>query len=202
MGFPNLEAMTWDDNGRLPCTGHPDTAPFRWKHTRDCRSPTRGTGKAEPPGLEFPATRYVNCKPNFPKKGPRSDMDKSRPDSGKTRLWREVSGPVLTLGVAAIIEGLSRTAFKIPNPPAFLLLMVVFSAFRGGLRSGLISTALAWAYFAYYFSIPQQPFHYTDENLRRVFVWLLTTPAIALIVGMKRRHIIYHAHSSLPRAPV
>ena len=116
-------------------------------------------------------------------------MDKNRPGSTETKLWREVSGPLLTLGVAAVIELLSRTAFKIPNPPAFLLLMVVFSGFRAGLRSGLISAAAAWVYFAYYFSVPQQPFHYTDENLRRVLVWLVTTPAIALMVGIQRRHI-------------
>ncbi len=116
-------------------------------------------------------------------------MDKNKPGSTKTKLLREVSGPLLTLGVAAVIELLSRTAFKIPNPPAFLLLMVVFSGFRGGLRSGLISAAAAWVYFAYYFSVPQQPFHYTAENLRRVLVWLATTPAIALMVGMQRRHI-------------
>lgn len=116
-------------------------------------------------------------------------MDKNKPGSTKTKLWREVSGPVLTLGVAAVIEWLSRTAFKIPNPPAFLLLMVVFSGFRAGLRSGLISAAAAWVYFAYYFSIPHQPFQYTDENLRRVLVWLVTTPAIALMVGIQRRHI-------------
>jgi signal transduction histidine kinase/CheY-like chemotaxis protein len=116
-------------------------------------------------------------------------MDKNKPGSTETKLWREVSGPLLTLGVAAVIELLSRTAFKIPNPPAFLLLMVVFSGFRAGLRSGLTSAAAAWVYFAYYFSLPQQPFHYTDENLRRVLVWLVTTPAIALMVGIQRRHI-------------
>ncbi len=116
-------------------------------------------------------------------------MDKNKPSSTKTKLWREVSGPVLTLGLATVIELLSRTPFRIPNPPAFLLMMVVFSAFHAGLRSGLISAAVAWAYFAYYFSIPQQPIQYTDENLRRVLVWLVTTPAIALMVGIQRRHI-------------
>jgi PAS domain S-box-containing protein len=107
----------------------------------------------------------------------------------KTRFWREATGPLLTVSVAAVIELLSRTPFKIPNPPAFLLLMVVFSAFRAGLRSGVISALAAWGYFAYYFSEPWQPFHYTDENFRRVLVWLAATPAIALLVGMQRRHI-------------
>ncbi len=116
-------------------------------------------------------------------------MDKNKPSSTKTKLWREVSCPVLTLGVVAVIELFSRTPFRIPNPPAFLLMMVVFSAFRGGVRSGLISAVVAWVYFAYYFSNPQQPFHYTDENMRRVLVWLVTTPAIALMVGIQRRQI-------------
>lgn len=105
-------------------------------------------------------------------------------DSFTTKLGARIAGPLLTLGALAGIELLARVAFKIPNPPAILLLLVVFSAFTGGLRPGLISAALAWTYFAYFFSIPGQPFHYTGENLRRVMVWAVTTPAIVVMVGL------------------
>jgi len=98
--------------------------------------------------------------------------------------WAELSGPLFALGTVACIELLARLPFKIPNPPAILLLVVVLSAFRGGLRPGLISAAMAWMYFAYFFSLPGQPFHYTDENLRRVMVWAVTTPSIVVMVGL------------------
>jgi signal transduction histidine kinase len=104
--------------------------------------------------------------------------------SARAALWAELGGPLLALGTVGVIEALARAPFKIPNPPAILLLVVVFSAFTGGLRPGLISAAIAWTYFAWFFSIPGQPFHYSDENLRRVLVWALTTPAIVVMVGL------------------
>lgn len=103
------------------------------------------------------------------------------------KLWTEIAGPVLTLAAVAAIELLGQIAFKIPNPPAILLMLVVSSAFTGGLRPGLISAAIAWTYFAYFFSIPDQPFHYSAENLRRVMVWAVTTPSIVVMVGLLKR---------------
>ncbi|MDP2309582.1 MAG: ATP-binding protein [Pseudomonadota bacterium] len=99
-----------------------------------------------------------------------------------------LGGPLLTLGTVAGIELLARVSLKIPNPPALLVLLVVFSAFTGGLRPGLVSAALAWSYFAYFFSIPGEPFHYEAENRLRVLVWAVTTPGIVVMVGhLKRR---------------
>jgi len=101
-------------------------------------------------------------------------------------------GPLLALIAVALIETISRLAFKIPNPPAILLLIVVFSAFYGGSRSGLTSAVIAWTYFAYYFSIPSQSFHYDHENAMRVLLWALATPAMVGMVGYLRsraRHV-------------
>jgi PAS domain S-box-containing protein len=95
-----------------------------------------------------------------------------------------MSGPLLAVGAAAGIELLSGGAFNIPNPPALLLLIVVFSAFIGGLGSGLVTALIAWLSFLYFFSTPGHLFHYTDENLRRVVVWGVTTPLMAIMVGV------------------
>ncbi len=84
----------------------------------------------------------------------------------------------------AAIEFLSRGGLSIPNPPAFLLMVVVSAAFLGGLRSGLVTACIAWGYFAYFFSLPGRPFHYADADLRRVVVWAFTTPAMAIMVGV------------------
>ncbi len=108
----------------------------------------------------------------------------------KAKLWPQIGGPLLALGAAAAIELLSRAAFKIPNPPAILLLIVVFAAFIGGLRSGLVTALIAWLYFFYFFSIPGQPFHHTEENLRRVIVWAVTTPLMAIMVGMLEQRVL------------
>ncbi len=115
-------------------------------------------------------------------------MHKSPPDLSKARLWIQISGPLLAASVAAAIELLSQGVLKIPNPPAILLLVVVFSAFIGGLRSGLVTALIAWLYFVYFFSIPGQPFHHTEENLRRVIVWAVTTPVMVIMVGVLKRH--------------
>ena len=52
------------------------------------------------------------------------------------------------------------------------------------MRAGLISAVIATLYFAHFFSIPGQPFHYTADNLMRVLVWAVATPAIAVMVGI------------------
>ena len=106
-----------------------------------------------------------------------------KPDSG-----RPIAGPLLIVAAIAIIEVLSHAAFKIPNPPAIILLIVVFSTFYGGLISGAASAALAWLYFAVFFSISGEPFHYAEGDLTRVIVWGITMPVMVALVGsLKRR---------------
>jgi PAS domain S-box-containing protein len=83
-----------------------------------------------------------------------------------------------------LILALSERYFRaIPNPPAILLLALVFSAYTGGTLAGLASAAITWLYIAVFFSIAGRHFHYTDENVRRVLVWAITLPATALLVG-------------------
>ncbi|MCR4347018.1 MAG: EAL domain-containing protein [Sulfuricaulis sp.] len=108
--------------------------------------------------------------------------------TSKSGHWRGIGGPLLTVIAIAGIEILAHTGFRIPNPPAILLLTVAFSAFYSGTQSGLVSAALSWVYFAYYFSIPGQPFHYVGENFVRVAMWAITTPVMAAMLGyLKKR---------------
>ncbi|MBI3778050.1 MAG: GAF domain-containing protein [Gammaproteobacteria bacterium] len=101
--------------------------------------------------------------------------------------WQTVGGPLLTLAAIALIVMLGLSGFRIPNPPAILLLVVAFSAFYGGTRSGMVSAVIAWVFFAYYFSIPDRPFQYAGENFTRVVMWAVTTPAMAVMIGFLRR---------------
>ena len=109
---------------------------------------------------------------------------KSPLDFPKAKIWSRLGGPLLAVGAAAAIEALSRGGFTIPNPPAILILIVVLSAFIGGVGSGLVTALVAWVYFLYFFSVPGHPLQYTEENLRRVVVWGVTTPITAILVGV------------------
>jgi len=111
-----------------------------------------------------------------------------KPGTVLPRLKTFLSGPLLTLLAAAVIEAFSRTVYPIPNPPAILLLTVVFSAFHGGMRTGLLSAGIAWLYFVYAFSSPGEFLHYTREDGARVLIWGIATPLIATMTGLLKRH--------------
>lgn len=100
------------------------------------------------------------------------------------RLRRAVEGMLLTAGVAAAVETLRRLGLPFPNPPAALLLAVVFAAFRGGLGPGLAAAFVAWVSFAWFFSKPGLPFRYEEPDFYRVLIWLFAAPAIAALVGI------------------
>ena len=107
---------------------------------------------------------------------------------GYRYIWTRTSGPLLTLGAIGALVLAYRAGLHIPNPPAFLVLAIVFSAYAGGWLPGLISAALSWIYIYFFFAVPGEPFQHTDENLKRVIVWAITMPATAILVGNLKRH--------------
>ena len=113
---------------------------------------------------------------------------KTPPGLGHQNIWTRTGGPLLTLGMIGILVLTYRTGLEIPNPPAFLVLAIVYSAYAGGLVPGLASAVLACIYTCYFFSVPGQILHFSDENLRRIIVWGITMPAIAILVGTLKRH--------------
>ena len=85
------------------------------------------------------------------------------------------------------IELLQTFKIKIPNPPSLLVMIVVFSAFSGGIKSGLLSHAIACLYFASYYSLPGRLFHYDGDNLLRVIGYAITTPTMVVMAGISKR---------------
>ena len=96
-------------------------------------------------------------------------------------------GPLLAGGTVVAIEIADSFGIKIPNPPSLLVMIVVFSAFSGGLKSGLLSYAIACIYFALYYSTPHRPLHYDQDNLLRVLAYAMTTPAMVVMASIAKR---------------
>ncbi len=107
----------------------------------------------------------------------------------RTSIWRArrvpwVIGPALTALTLVAIELLALYGLRIPNPAAIYFTAVVFAAFVGGLLSGLVAAGITLAYAFYFFSIPGQGLSFTPDNLLRVIVLSVTTPTIAVLVGI------------------
>jgi len=98
--------------------------------------------------------------------------------------WLKIVGPVITFVVVGGILLTDRYLFPVPNPGAISFLAVVFSAYFGGIGCGLVSAAISLAYAVVYFSAPGQFLHFSPDNLARVIILFLATPATALMVGI------------------
>src|SRR5690606_16018701 len=71
--------------------------------------------------------------------------------SAERKAWERLSGVALTAVVILMLEGLHAAGLSIPSSP-FLLIVVVYSAFAGGLGYGLLSAAGSIVYQAYVLS--------------------------------------------------
>ena len=108
--------------------------------------------------------------------------------SAATRLRSpEAGGPLVTLAAVAGLALLARTPLYVPNPGTVLVAIVAYAAARGGVPSGLASAAIALVYSAYFFAIDAPLLQ--GDNLRRMIVMLLTTPAVALAAGRLKNRL-------------
>ncbi|WP_437732750.1 response regulator [Sorangium sp. So ce1335] len=120
----------------------------------------------------------------------------SRPSWEKR--WLPLLGPLLALLVIGAVATLEAAFdWNIPNPPAILSMIIVFAAFSGGLWSGIVTSLISCGYFAIYFSEDGMPFHYTAENLLRVIVFAVTTPAMAVMASIAKRRADAMGEASL-----
>ncbi len=95
-------------------------------------------------------------------------------------------GVVLSVATMVLVEVAARVDIYVPNPPAILMMLVVFSTFTGGTAAGLWNTVIACGYLAYYYADAQGPTYYTGDALLRVVVAAITTPAIMLMAATLR----------------
>ena len=95
------------------------------------------------------------------------------------RVGARVRGPLLTLALAIAFDVLARNNHPIVHPFPFLLITVIYSAYSGGLRPGLISAVVTLLYAVHYLSEPGLILHYTPTN-----AYTLLGLGIAIPVGV------------------
>ncbi len=100
--------------------------------------------------------------------------------------WHRYVGPLVALATVAVIALVDRFLITIPNPGAVFFLAVVLSAYTGGLVSGLVSSAITIGFTILYFSTPGHPLAFRAEDLQRILVLVVCTPAAAVLVGLLR----------------
>lgn len=83
---------------------------------------------------------------------------------------------------------------NISNPAIVCLIAVVYSTFLGGFRYGSISGLISVLYCAYYFSFPEEPFSYTNDNWDKAVVILFSTAIMIWIVGLLQRQVERQTH--------
>jgi diguanylate cyclase (GGDEF)-like protein len=92
-------------------------------------------------------------------------------------------GPAITLAVAAALLLLDRHVISVPNPGVIAFLAVVLSAYLGGIVSGLVAAAISLVFSVIHLSAPGELFHFAPNDLRRLLVLAICTPAIAILTG-------------------
>jgi len=95
------------------------------------------------------------------------------------RVGARVRGPLLTLAMAIAFDVLARNNHPIAHPFPFLLITVIYSAYSGGLRPGLISAVVTLLYAVHYLSEPGFILHYTATS-----AYTLLALGIAIPVGV------------------
>jgi signal transduction histidine kinase/DNA-binding response OmpR family regulator len=120
------------------------------------------------------------------------------PSRPATLVLPEIVGPAAVVGLAGLIEAVTRLGVRVPNPPAIVLTLVVASAFVSGLRAGLASAAIACLWFVT-LSAPPERLSIHDENLQRDVVFVVTTPLMAAMAGLLKRRGDQIAQASLEK---
>ncbi len=121
------------------------------------------------------------------------------PAPGEASAWRRARGIVFTLVTIALCEALAGTSLRITNPGLLLALPIVLSAFDGGMRPGLASAALTFAYSLHFFREPGA-FRFSRDDMARLAVQLIALPMIVAMVATLRRRSVAGAEEAARRS--
>ncbi len=108
-------------------------------------------------------------------------------------------GPFAVLGTVVLLELSRLLGLSAPNPQLFTALAITYAAYRGGYAGGLAGAAIGVAYAFYFFSSPDDLFHYTATDRAKVVVNIITLPAIALLVSRLNQRLAASLHGRTER---
>ena len=112
---------------------------------------------------------------------------------------RAIIGPAVTLALAGLMLLSDWYLFRVPNPGAISFLAIAFSAYLGGITSGLVSAMISFGLTAILLSAPGTLFLYTPDDVARLVVLAVCTPAVALIIGalqIRAKRAVEHERAS------
>jgi diguanylate cyclase (GGDEF)-like protein len=98
--------------------------------------------------------------------------------------WRPFVGPLVTLATVGLIALFEQYVHAVPNPGAIFFIAVMTSAYIGGTASGLVAAAIALGFSTLHFLGRGHIWHPDHHDLERVIILLVTTPCIAIVVGL------------------
>ena len=104
--------------------------------------------------------------------------------------WRAILGPGLTAATALIAIALDPHFIAVPNPAPLFVCIVAFAASLSGLRSGMISAAIAVASSALFFFNHRAMPGYDNSDLVRLAMLALTAAGTAGITGLLRKRMM------------
>ncbi len=93
--------------------------------------------------------------------------------------WPQVSGPLIMLAAVLLLEVQFVASHAVSDLGAFLVIVVVYSAFLGGVRSGLISAAIMVAYYTHRLITPEALVYASARE--RLIVVAVISPLVAVI---------------------
>ena len=99
------------------------------------------------------------------------------------RVGASVRGPLLTLATAILFDVLARHNQPISHPFPFLLLTVVYSAYSGGFRPGVISALVTLVYAIHFLSEPGSYLRYTPANAYSLLAIGVAVPVTVILVA-------------------
>jgi PAS domain S-box-containing protein len=100
------------------------------------------------------------------------------------RRWCSNPPVIARYGVAVSSQLLER--YLVPAPVSVFLCAVMFSAWFGGLRPGLLATALSVLAFAYYFTTPLYSLFVDIKEIPRLLIFALSAFFVCLLSAAQR----------------
>jgi PAS domain-containing protein len=108
--------------------------------------------------------------------------------------WRATSGPALTSATALIALAAERLHLAVPNPGPLFVCIVALAGSLSGLRSSLISAAIALLTSALIFSAHgtthDAPLGYNAADLARLSILAIATVGTAVLTGLLRNRLV------------